>query len=345
MVKKCDWCGKEIKHRQNYKPHVDKCIYRTEIGMKKDDIFALRGMPVPEQAKSEETKMFEIFYMELKQYLSDNYSKSLILHKKIIENESKSPLEKIKEMLVSDSTKKGYIIEWNLYNKWLKKNNKMISKETANEYISKLKSKPSTRKKKQGMLQILFKHLLDNSITLNKTRERVTYKSKYAMTDEDIQKYMSEQQGINSENYLMQRLMLTFGLRVNSIALLRIKHLEFFVNNNKKIHLPDSKVKRERVEEIDDQLQDLIIKHIENTRPEFDENTFVFYKEGDRLDEKLRAHKICVLINCCIQDSKVLEKNSNYKYSSHMFRKTVAFNIYNQKLNELKAEARRAILN
>jgi integrase len=344
MVKVCEWCNKEIKHRQNYKPHVDKCFYRVELNVKKNDLDLLLGKPIPEAPKSEEAKMMELTHMELKEFLTDSYNKSMVLYKKFIQNAGKTPIDMINEMLIGDTTKKAYVIEWRLYNKWLTKHHKIISRESANEYLSQLKGKPSTKKKKQGMLQKLFKHLLDSTVMLNKSRERVSYKPKYAMTAEDTRKYLEEQKSLDPEYYLIQRFMLTYGLRVNTVGLLRIKHLEFMTNADGKIHLPDSKVKRARVEEVEPELKQLFIDHIHNTRGEnFDENTFVFFKYGDRMNETLRAHKICVMVNWYIQNSKVLSLNSNYKFSSHMFRKTVAFNIYNEKLNELKAQARLAI--
>jgi integrase len=343
MVKICEWCNKEIKHRQNFQPHVDSCFWRTKVGMRKNDLDLLRGQPIPEVPKSEEAKMMELSHIELKGYLTDSYNRSMVLYKKLIHYQNKSPIDLINEMLVGGTTKKGYITEWNLFNKWLRTTNKVISRETANEYLAQLKGKPSTKKKKIGMLNNLFKHLVDGSIKLNKSRERVYYGIKYSMTEEEIHRFLEEQKSISAEYYLIQRFMLTYGLRINTVGSLKIRHLEFLVNEDGKIHLPDSKVKRQRVEEIDLELKQLFIQHIDRTRDEFDDETYVFYKEGDNMDVIVRTHKLCVIVNALIKESKVLIHNSNYRYSSHMFRKTVAFNLYNKKLDELKAQARQAI--
>jgi hypothetical protein len=341
--KTCRWCGVK-KLRQNYRKHKDICIYKHEVGFTKEELARLKGKPLPEAVKSEETKLLEVSFLELKCFLTETYNKSIHLYRKVVEKDTRTAEQKINEMLVSNSTKKLYIVEWGLYTKWLEKNQKRISQDTANEYLSKIECKASTRKKKQMMLQQLFKHLVDPSITLNKCRERISYTRKYAMKSNELQEYLEEQKGISAEFYLIQRLMSTYGLRINTIASLKIKHLVFLANDtNKTIFFPESKTKNPREEIVTDELIDLINAHLDKVRPEFDEETFVFFKQGDRKSEKERAHLLCIEVNKLITSSKVIKFNRNYKYSSHMFRKTVAYNIFNEKVGQLKEEARKAI--
>ena len=64
---------------------------------------------------------------------------------------------------------------------------------------------------------------------------------------------------------------------------------------------------------------------------------------NDNSDLTTRSHRLCVKINSRISESNVLPKSSNYKFSSHMFRKTKAYNLYHEKNEQLKEEARSAI--
>lgn len=333
-MKNCEWCDKEMK-RQNYDRHLKSCFYLKELDMKRSDFLRLKGNDV---VGSDQYKKIEIVFEELKHFLTDSYNKTNSLYKRVIVSDARNPIERLREMMCSEVTKQNYIREWKLYSQWCSENSKTVSKESANTYLANIKCKASTLKKKQLMIQTILQFLIDSNIQLNKVSMRITYQPKYAMTSEEITDYLEEQKE-HSENYLIQRLMLTYGLRINTIALLKRKHLTYMDSNVDKIFLPDSKVKRERHEIISEDLQELIDEFAENKKDE----EYVFYYSGSCFNERKRAMDLCIRINKCIRSSKVLKRNKNYNYSSHMFRKTVAYNLYQDSVNKAKAEARAAI--
>ena len=65
--------------------------------------------------------------------------------------------------------------------------------------------------------------------------------------------------------------------------------------------------------------------------------------QADKFDEFRRARDLSEKINKHLRDSKVIEHDENYKYSSHCFRRSVAFNLYNKENAELKEKVRKAI--
>jgi integrase len=171
---------------------------------------------------------------------------------------------------------------------------------------------------------------------------RISYIPKYALTNQEISKYLKEQKIEDTEDYLIQRLMLTYGLRVNTIALLKVKHLEFIDRGQDEeptIYLPDSKTKKHRVEPIEEEL----VKLLEEWVKDKDGEDFVFYEEGSDKNERRRAQDICIRINKRIKKSKVIKKKGSYKYTSHMFRKTRAYNMFQSRMKELKEEVRASI--
>ena len=60
-------------------------------------------------------------------------------------------------------------------------------------------------------------------------------------------------------------------------------------------------------------------------------------------DRCKRAQEICKKVNRLIQNSSVLKFNKNYKFSSHMFRKTVAFTLFQKLVVDAKKEVRKSI--
>jgi integrase len=337
-MKECEWCGREMA-RSNYQRHLGACIYYNDLKIKKSDIEFLK-----KQRPREKSDMEQLASMELINFLTEYYNKSKLLYNRVVVENSRDPLEKIKEMNVSSPTMKNYVTEWKQYTKYLKKNNKAISVDSANSYIGSLDDKcASTNKNKHSMLQVLLKHLVDPNIKLNKFSRRVSYKPKRALNEEELMAYLEEQKNINSEDYLIQLLMATYGLRVNTIALLTISDLEFLEarpNEEQMIHLPDSKTKNRRVETIGDKLKQLLYKQIGQTRQK---NKYVFYHDGRSLDFRRRAQDIGTNINKRIKDSKVLNKRGDYQYTSHMFRKTLAYNMFNKQLKKLKDKVRASI--
>jgi hypothetical protein len=92
---------------------------------------------------------------------------------------------------------------------------------------------------------------------------------------------------------------------------------------------------------VDDELFKYEVKNYvqEKNITDPDEYLFDCYEQ----DEAKRTHIIGVRINKRIKESKVLEKNSEYQFSSHMFRKTKANSIYQELNREARERARRAI--
>ena len=297
-------------------------------------------MEINPKTKEELDSLFE-----LKSFLDEVFKKSNKLHRKIIIEVPKNPIARINEMHVSHPTKENYVREWKLYVNWLEKNKLNIDPETANSYLAQLKCRPSTLKRKHSSLENIFQFVYDNSIKLNKVRMRISFIPKYAMSNEEIAKYLREQSKINHEDYLMQRLMVLYGLRVNTIALLKVHHLEFLdqdfnSSENLKIHLPDSKVKNYRVDVIDEATAKLLINFI---GIHYTNDDYVFFKSGSKLSERKRTAMIGKRINLRISESRIFKKNKNYKYTSHMFRKTRAYNMFQHGLKSLKEQVRFSI--
>jgi integrase len=142
--------------------------------------------------------------------------------------------------------------------------------------------------------------------------------------------------------YLVQKLMIEYGLRVNTPAGLKVKDLLFLDGETFKIVLPDIKVRSERCEDIDEEFAHEIEGFLEDKEDLGDED-YVFYQEGKNASMARRARELCVKVNHLIRISKVLKKNPRFKYSSHMFRKTKANTIFQEGLKELKEKSRRAI--
>ena len=335
MAKRCEWCEKSMASC-NYQRHLKTCVYKNLIDLTKSEVELLK------KKKPREDKNQEVSFMELKHFLTECYQKSVTLYKNIIVEDGRDPVEKIKEMRVSDSTKENYLQEWRLYNKWLKTNQRTVSSETANSYIASLKCRASTQRNKHGILQNILQHLVDRNIRLNRFKMRIPYVPKCPLSHEELKKYLEEQKNINEEDYIIQRLMSSYGLRINTIALLKIQDLEFLIAEDEDhlIHLPDSKVKSHRMEPIDPELEELLTDYVGE---DLSDDDYIFYREGNTLEWRIRTRHLCLRINKRIKESKVIKKKPNYKYSSHMFRKTKAFNMFNQGVSELKEKVRASI--
>ena len=98
-------------------------------------------------------------------------------------------------------------------------------------------------------------------------------------------------------------------------------------------------MKLHRVEPIDAELEELMTDFIEKLEDE----DYVFYQEGRKKPWRRRTQDLCARINKRIRESEAIKKRPNYKYSSHMFRKTRAFNLFHKGVAELKEKARAAI--
>ena len=338
MSKVCEWCESSVSIH-NYKRHsTSYCVFKNEIGLKKSEILLLK-----EKRPRERNEAEDITILELKNFLTDSYNKAMSLYLRVVVDYARDPIEKIKEMRVSTSTKENYLIQWGLFIKWLNKNKKVISVDSANTYIASVKGRPSTQRSKHNMLQTLLQHLIDRNIKLSRFNMRISYRPKRALSDAELRKYLEEQMGVDPEDYLIQKLLITYGLRINTIALMKMEDLEFLEAEEEEehfIHLPDSKTKIRRLEPISEELQDLIKEHIDD---DCDREDFVFYTEGKDKDLRRRAQYLGTRINNRIRDSTALKKKGNYQYTSHMFRKTKAYNMFNTAVNELKDKVRSSI--
>lgn len=339
MTRECEWCGKLVSLK-NYKRHkTTNCVYKNELGIKKSDFELLKQ----KRLRSTDERN-DITILELKNFLTDSYNKAMNLYQRVVIDHARDPIEKIKEMTVSDSTKENYLIQWGLYTKWLKINEKVISVDSANSYIASVKGRPSTQRSKHNMLQTLLQHLIDRNIKLNRFKMRISFKPKRALSDLELRKYLEEQKEINSEDYLIQMLLIIYGLRINTIALMKIEDLEFLEAEEEDkehfIHLPDSKTKNRRLEPITEELENLIKEHIAE---DYDQDDFIFLKEGKKKNMRRRAQDLGTRINNRIKNSTALKKKANYQYTSHMFRKTKAYNIFQKGVNELKDQCRSSI--
>jgi integrase len=250
------------------------------------------------------------------------------------------PDEMIERMNIAQTTKQLYKSDWKGYNTWCSENktNPFLPK-SANKYLESLNLAQSTLATKRSSIQSILQHLLEKKVVLKKMRRRLhLIKPKYALSLEEIKDYLEEQHMENEEDYIAQLLMITYGLRINTIGGLRLKHLEF-LNNLETICLPDTK-SGDRREKINKEIQKLLTKLIKKKKID-EEESFVFNAVNS--DVSKRTSQIRERINKRIKNSKVLKKKVGYSYSSHMFRKTTAFTSYIQALEKAKSEARKAI--
>src|SRR6267142_5295227 len=112
-MKQCVWCEKTMK-KQNFNKHQKACFYKIEIELKKCDLVRMKQNPLPPDPDDDEMKKKELEYSELKIFLQDFYRKSFQLNRKIAEEETRDPTERIQELKVSDVTKEHYLREWSL---------------------------------------------------------------------------------------------------------------------------------------------------------------------------------------------------------------------------------------
>jgi integrase len=178
---------------------------------------------------------------------------------------------------------------------------------------------------------------------MNKMRQKIHYKQKYAMSEQEIEDYLREQSVLNKEYYCIQLLLLKYGLRVSSVALLKRGQLEFLDSRRKQvINFFDVKNKKEIPREVDDEISRAIRLFIAD-KGDVENDQYFFMRSAKNLRENRRANEMSKEINKFIKLSKVLVKNPNYTYSSHMFRRTLAQSIYNEGVKEAKEKVRSAL--
>jgi len=337
-MKICDWCNKD-KYSTNLKRHLESCFWKNEVGMKKSEFMFLKNK---RSLDFKDEKREELTSAELKKFLGDlNFKVSNLFTRLIVEN-NRDPLERIQELNVSQRTRDNYAREYKLYDKYLTQNNKSVSKQSADSYIASLTCRTSTQRKKRDMLNIILQTLIDPSIKLNAFRKRIEYKPKYSFKNEELNLYLEEQKEIDFEDYVLQKLLSAYGLRINTAASLKVSHLIFLKTDkteDKKIILVDSKVKKRREEPIEPDLENDLKKLVEGK----DKEDFVFYSSGSKFNEFRRARDLSEKINKRLRESKVIKHDENYTYSSHCYRKSVAMAIYSKENAELKEKVRKAI--
>ena len=325
--------SKEMK-RQNYHRHQESCFYKNEIGVTKHELDKLIH-----QELKEEVVFPQIEYETLKGFFK-NVEKHLMEQKENMTKQNQDPYKLIEELNLSESTKKNYYSDWNQFDKFVKDKKLPLGVSAADTYITTCKCCVSTKITKRNILQIILRQLLNNDhLKLKPLREKFSVIPKYTLSDHEVEAYLAEQEEIGGELYLAQLLMITYGLRVSTPAALKKKHLEFLYTDSNKITLPDVKSRRTRTEEIND----WIMKLLEEQTFDLNEDDYIFLKSDQNNTLACRAHQLGNKINNRLKSTKAFKKSKNYKYTSHIFRKTKANQEFKEKLEQLKDETRNRI--
>jgi hypothetical protein len=332
MVKStlCKWCGKDQKWRQNLPKHEKRCIFGTLGATKTHVEMLLSENPDVSQGKVKklESKIRHLEEVNLQVIHSLNKLYQLIkeLKDKYVLSVPKDAIQIINEMLIKDSTKLNYLSEWSQFIKW-KGEKEGLSIGLVNSYLGSLESKkPSTIVQKRSILQKILRYMIGENVTLNKMALRFEIKRKYEMSQEEVEAYLEEQQKLNFELFVIQFLMIKFALRVSSASALKLQNLEFLTKSKHSyddyISIPIVKGNTTMRIKCDEETKSILKKYVtkENIT---NGSSYLFNRQGADKLLRNRTHDICVAINACIKDSKVLSpKNPNFVYSSHMFRRT-----------------------
>ncbi len=323
-MKSCHWCTKTMK-RQNYAKHSRVCIYKNDLKATKEHILTLI---TNNPDKKEENKRLQQKINTLEQINLELTEKLKIIMKITTESfnkyndntNDKNPNKIVDEMIIKHTTKNNYKTEWNLFIKWKNENNKILNTDSVNTYLSQVQCKPSTLIKKREILQKIMKEVIGDHIQLNKIRLRYRHKRKYEMTEKEIDQYLNEQREISYEYYVVQFLMIKYALRIGTVAAIKLKDIQF-ANDKDIIHFKDVKSDNINSISIDTEtkqiLSDFIKDHVITRK-----NDYIFCKEKKNSPIEARAHRMAVTVNRLIKNSEVFDKNDNYQYTSHMFRRT-----------------------
>jgi hypothetical protein len=320
-MKICPWCNRPPMLSQNYKKHLDKCKYKN-MNITQAQIETLIKHKDPNSEiiidnKDEIINRLEEENMQMAHKMTEILDMLKEFQSRFVINKCKDVKELIDEMIIAESTKRNYRLEWSLFKSWKEKHNKETNIGSINTYISMLKCKPSTQIKKREILQQILRRLLGDNVVLNKIRKRFSYGKKYEMTNEEVDLYLAEQKNLSIEFHLVQYLMIRFALRISTIAAIKKQHISF---KKKLIHF-HTKNNKVIVKPLDDQTHDLLNDYTSG----LDKNDHVFYREGNNDTLEKRTTKLMIEVNKRISETKALgEKDSNYTYTSHMFRRTQA---------------------
>lgn len=345
--KSCFYCYKEM-WAPNYNEHLKICIYKRDFNLPRADVLE-KVFPRPIDVKEIEIKYETIIQHILitAKHVRDTIEPMIerLENKEVLKE---SPIKKIKQIVVRESTQRAYLSEWRQISQYLKDNDLKLCKENADEYILHLyrtgRHTVSTLKKKKHTLEIIMSRILGSQIILEGVNKLTCYKEKYPMTESDVKNYLAEQINISYEDYIIQRLCISYSLRINSPGLMKLCHLDFLKGGNR-IFIPDLKKNKVDVDTIDDEFAG-VIKHFIAKREQ--DLNFKFLPNDPIFSplhgtEKNRVKQISKRINKRIMDSKVFNFNLPFTFSSHMFRKTQVYNDFHKKFEEFKTEARKKL--
>ena len=315
----------------NFSKHNQRCYVKFNFGFSKSHI-----LNVLHDHRSDEMSHQSALQLRLSKL--EKFTEKFAEESRELVNDLRDfdPESRLNEMTVSSSTMVAYKSEWRQYSAWCKKMKlDPFSSSSANSYVAQVGKRTSTLKKKRSILQVLLQFLTDRPVILRKIRRRVSIIPKYSMSASEVVEYLKEQSEICEETYIIQLLLITYGCRIHSVACLTVGDIDF---SRRKIIFPDSKTGMRDVEMTDDVYRKL--KSFVDKR-DSSSSSFVFSASSD--DRTSRAAEICKKVNNLIRKSSVLKFNQNYKFSSHMFRKTVARALYQRLIVEAKKSVRKSI--
>lgn len=331
----CQWCNRTMK-QPNFKKHLSKCFFKNDLEATREEITNLLQN---KNRREDESKyeMLQVFFKKVESQVSK--------YREIIGRVNKDPLNIIDDLPLEDSTKRVYKSEWKKFSEYTEKNKLPQNAESANVYLGRIKCAISTKYTKRNMLQTVLRNLFDNDqLKLRLIRQKYSAKPKATLSDEEIAIYLKEQKELNMELYVAQLLMATYGLRVSSIAAIQKKHFDFLYDHSNKITLPDVKTKTQRTETLSEHVKDELMEYLDEfDLDEWADEEFIFLRRFKNSTVNIRSTYLCHMINRQLANTSSFHKSPNFKYTSHLFRKTLANRDYQTKINELKEEAKKRI--
>lgn len=347
MAKNFQYCENYF---TNYYKHIPKCDFKKKFNRPLSEIYSLvrsssESLNQFTKLKEENVRLnkkIESLVILNKQYLSIlNNIKCSINSIPIAEIEAvslESATNLINDLPSSEYTISQHLMEWDLYREWWE-NNQLhpLDKKTINMYFKNIysKYKYSTLVKKRSKMQAILREINKNPLfSLPKIPKKYDKRLKYAMNDEEIQSYLDEQKRFGNTNYLIQRILIETGCRINSVVRLRVSDLEFLYQERCNIvNMPDRKTGNYK-KKIEDELKNLLDSFTSNRC----DDDYVFYWN---LEEENKRYKVIRnKVNKRIRKSEIFNKNKNYAYTVHMFRTTLATRRYNLSIKKAKDEAR-----
>jgi integrase len=337
-TKICEWCNKQMA-RTNYYKHVNGNAsngHKPRCFMKKVNLMNSKTGEKVDQVRlkslSIQNEMLTIFFKKIANEVMQLQSS--------IGELKQDPLIEINNLPVAEATKLLYKSTWSQFEKYSKKHALPLNAKSANAYIGQAKCAISTRITKRNTLQDLMRRIYGNdNLKLYPIRQKYSVKQKHSLSDVELEKYFKEQENLDHELYLAQRLMAVYGLRVSSVAALKKKHLDFIRTNFDSVTFPDTKTNSERTEKISKELMNKLSELTTDLRNE----DFVFCQEVNDKSVNVRSAYLGGKINKALQKTNTFKKFPNKQYTSHIFRKTIANTTYQKVIEEAKDKAREKI--